>query len=276
MRRARSLCLLGLLGLAVIGAACTSEPPEPLLIDGSTGVHALITALADTYRSEYPERPIDVSQGLDPVERLDALAARQIDLAMASHGLAVERLAERSLTAHRFARIPIVMAVHESIPPPSLTGEEICAIYAGEITNWQTLGGPDLPIAPRIRPFAEVDAEVLAEHVPCLTQIDLAPTVIEHARSGQMARDLAETTGAIGMTTLARVEQSNDALHVVRYEGLGPDDDAYPLWRDAFLVTRDDASEAVLHFLRFVGSDEAAAVLRANGAVPDGSRAADR
>lgn len=253
----------------IVLAGCTSSTPQPLRIDGSTGVHALMTELASAYEAAHPDRPVQVRQGLGPVERLDALAAQQIDLAMASHGLDPDALAARSLTPHRFARTAVVVAVHQSVPPEavdSLDAATLCALYAGAITTWQQLGGPDVPVAPRLRPFTEVDGEVVAEVAPCLRTLTPAETVVTHPRSGPMARDLAETPGSIGMTTEARVEQSEGALRIVPIGGLTPSDDAYPLWRDAYLVAASAPSPAVRHFLDYVQSADAAAVLRANGA----------
>lgn len=258
-----------LLVLCLLLAGCTpSSPPQPLRIDGSTGVHALVTELAAAYERAHPGRPMQVRQGLTPTERLDALAAGHIDLAMASHGLDAEALTSRSLTPHRFARTAVVMAVHQSVPLESLTAADLCALYAGTVTSWQELGGPDLPVAPRLRPFTEVDGEVVAEYAPCLLTLTLAETVVLHPRSGPMARDLAETPGSIGMTTETRVEQSQGALRTVAIDGLLPSDDAYPLWRDAYLVATSTPSPAVQHFLDYVQSEPAADVLQANGAEP--------
>ena len=74
--------------------------------------------------------------------------------------------------------------------------------HVSPITNWKQLGGPDLAIAPRTRPDSEVDAEVVRSKVACLADMRMPEGVKVMARSGDMAKELAATVGAIGMTTI--------------------------------------------------------------------------
>ena len=119
---------------------------------------------------------------------------------------------------HTIARIAVVFGVNSSVSIDNLTGRQICDIYSGKLTNWKALGGADLAIRPRTRPNDEVDAAVMREGIACLTTLAMAPTVKVNKKLGQMARDLAKTAGAIGMTTTTRVRRSNGA-GIVRLTG---------------------------------------------------------
>lgn len=55
------------------------------------------------------------------------------------------------LTAIPVAIDGIAIAVHPSLAIPGLTVDQLRAIYLGEINNWQSLGGPNLPIIPYSR-----------------------------------------------------------------------------------------------------------------------------
>jgi len=49
----------------------------------------------------------------------------------------------------------LAIAVNPNLNIPGLTLEQLRSIYTGKITNWQQLGGPDLPIQPFSRPISD-------------------------------------------------------------------------------------------------------------------------
>ena len=88
-----------------------------------------------------------------------------------------------------------------------------------------------------------------------------------------MAKELAETTGAIGMTTMTVVEQSGGKIKAVSLEDSAPTGanvtaEKYRLVREVFLVAKRSASPATQAFLAFVKSSDGAKVIQANGAIP--------
>jgi len=268
--------LPSLLLLTCLLAACTNAPDNtttaPIRVDGSNGVRPLILAVVDAYQAKYPNRTIIVGEGMSSSARIPALQADSIQVIMASHGLDVPRLELDGYEVYRFAQMPVVLAVHQSVSVDSLDGSSLCSIYAGRLQNWSALGGADLPIRPLARPAAEVDMEVLMERVPCFGVIRPDSFVVTHESSGDLARALAATEGGIGMTTLTRVAQSEGGIRALAFNGQEPsvanmESGAYNLLRDAFLVVSPDASPEVDHFLAFVAAD-GAKVLREEGALP--------
>ncbi len=92
-------------------------------------------------------------------------------------------------------------------------------------------------------------------------------------KSGDMARGLAGTAGAVGMTTMTVVQQSQAKIRPIWLNGVEPSPEnvrsgAYSLTRDSFLVTQAAPAPAVARFLEFVRSPEGKRVISANGAVP--------
>lgn len=205
-------------------------------------------------------------------DRLPALQTDSIQVIMASHGLDVPRLEIDGYEVYRFAQMPVVLGVHQSVSVDLLDGATLCSMYAGRLRNWSELGGEDLPIRPLARPAAEVDMEVLMERVPCFAVIQPDSSVVTHESSGDLARALATTEGGIGMTTLTRVAQSEGAIRALAFNGQEPsvanmESGGYNLLRDAFLVVSPEAGQEVIHFLEFVAGD-GAKVLREEGALP--------
>jgi phosphate transport system substrate-binding protein len=90
---------------------------------------------------------------------------------------------------------------------------------------------------------------------------------------GTKARLEALAAGAIGMTTMTVVEQSQGRIRPLSLNGIAPraenvKSQSYSLTRDSFLVTKATPTPAVARFLDFIRSPEGAKVIAANGAVP--------
>ena len=155
----------------------------------------------------------------------------------------------------------------------NVTDAQLCDVYAGRITSWKELGGPDIAIAPRTRPDSEVDAEVVRAKIACLKDLKMLDGVRVMPRSGDMAKELAATVGAVGMTTTTVVEQSRGQIRAMSLNGVIPSAEnvegkRYTLTRDSFLVTKAPPPPAVSRFVEFVRSVAGAAVIIANGALP--------
>jgi phosphate transport system substrate-binding protein len=270
-----SVCnrLLGLvLGCALAGAA-HGQAAERIAIDGSTGVRPLVAALAKAYRERNPDATIEIGKGLGTKARIKALSEGGIDIAMASHGLVVEDIVKQGMAVQEIAKVAVVFGVNASVPVKSLGDREICDLYSRRLVQWKDLGGPDLAVAAMTRPDSEVDTEVVRARVACLKQMQMPEGVQTMSKSGDMARALANTAGAVGMTTMTVVEQSQSKIRPIWLNGVEPSAEnvrsgAYLLTRDSFLVTMAVPAPAVARFMEFVRSPEGKRIISANGAVP--------
>ena len=234
----------------------------------------LVAALAKAYESKTPGLKVEIGKGLGTKARIEALNSGNIDIAVASHGLQIDELVRQGIAVEEIARTPVVFAVNGAVPVSNLTQAQLCSIYSGATVNWQELGGPDLPIAVRTRPDSEVDAEVMRDGIACLKNLKMSASVTVMERGGDMARELARTTGAIGMTTTTVADQSNGAVKALALDGNAPTEvnvlaGRYRLVREVFLVFKADGSAAqVGGFIAFVKSEAGSSAIKANGAIP--------
>jgi len=259
-------------GVALAVNVC-AQGAEKVVLDGSTGVMPLASALAKAFQAKNPGAAFEFGKGLGTKARFQALADGNIDVALASHGLRVDELMKQGMVVHEIARIAVVFGVNETVPVSNLTGQQVCDIYSGKVTNWKALGGPDLEIAVRTRPESEVDTEVVREGIACLKDLKMAGSVKAMPKSGDMAKELAAVPGAIGMTSMTVVEQRKGKVKAVSLNGIAPSADnvkrkSYTLIRESFFVTRGSPSTAVARFIEFTRSASGDDVIAANGAVP--------
>lgn len=256
-----------------LAPAVQAQAAEKILVDGSTGVTPLVAALAKAYQEQNPGTTIEIGKGLGTKARIEALDAGKIDIAMASHGLKVEDIKRQGMVVHEIGKVAVVFGVNASVSATGLTDRQICDIYSFKAKNWKEFGASDLTIVPFTRPDSEVDTQVVREKVGCLQNLKMPDAVKVAPKSGEMAKELAATTGAIGMTTMTVVEQSGGRIKPLSLGGIAPSagnvqNKTYALTRDSFLVTKAAPSSAVTRFLEFVRSAAGEKVIVANGAVP--------
>jgi phosphate transport system substrate-binding protein len=268
-----SICFLFIVILFPVEKAVS----DTLIIDGSTGVKPLVKALVKEYEIKYKKTKrfpkIQIGKGLKPSDRILALKDNKIDIAMASHGIDIQKTSKAGLKVHPIAKVAVVIGVNHTVNIDAITHQQLCDVYRGKIANWQYLGGSNMTIIPLLRPFNEVDTEVVSAHVPCFSPSDFSKNIRSIQKSGKMARMLSHTRGAVGMTTLIRVAQSHGAIKAMAINNIKPEPEnllngSYPLSRDLFLITESQPKAEVAAFLAFVNSVQGAEIITANHAVP--------
>jgi phosphate transport system substrate-binding protein len=246
---------------------------EKIVLDGSSGMLPLATALATAYQQRAADPQIEIGKGLGTGARLQALAEGKIQIALASHGIKPEDIQKGNLRVIDVAKGAIVFAVNASVPLTNITEAQVCDIYSGKVRSWQPLGGPDSAIAVLTRPPTEVDPEVIRSKVSCFKELKEAETAQMMARGGDMAKGLADTPYAIGMTSMTVVEQSGGKVKALTLNGGAPTPEhvksgRYFLTRDFFFVIKGEPMPSIKKFLDFVLSPDGDRVILANGAVP--------
>jgi phosphate transport system substrate-binding protein len=234
---------------------------------------SLTKALATVYQQRSSDPQVEIGAGLGTGARLQALAEGKIQVALASHGIKPEDIQKGNLKVIEVAKGAVVFAVNASVPITDITESQVCDIYSGKVQSWQPLGGPASAIAVFTRPPTEVDAEVIREGIGCFKELKEVETARVMARGGDMAKGLAETPHAIGMTSMTVVEQSGGRVKALTLNGVAPTSEnvksrRYFLTRDFLFVIKGEPMPSIKKFLDFVLSPDGDRVILANGAVP--------
>ncbi|MGH8056257.1 MAG: phosphate ABC transporter substrate-binding protein [Candidatus Entotheonellia bacterium] len=258
-----------LFALAVLPA----QGGEKLVLDGSSGMLPLARALATAYQQQSSDPRVEIGKGLGTGARLQALAEGKIQIALASHGIKPEDVQKGDLKILEVAKGAIVFAVNASVLITNITEAQVCDIYSGKVQSWQALGGSASPIAVLTRPPTEVDPEVIRAKVGCFQELKEVETAKVMARGGDMAKGLAETPHAIGMTSMTVVEQSAGQVKALTLNGVvstaeNVKNGRYFLTRDFLFVIKGEPTPSIKKFLDFVLSPDGDRVILANGAVP--------
>ena len=135
--------------LAVLSAVSASARDYSLV--GSRTMYDLNLALVTKYRATHPEVGFTVSDA-GTGKGIEEAIAGKADIAAITRQLRpeeVQALHQQNAgdgTLVPLAREGIAVYVNQKNPVADLTLSEIAAIFAGKITNWSSVGGPNLPI----------------------------------------------------------------------------------------------------------------------------------
>ena len=148
-----------------------------------------------------------------------ALFEKRADFAMISGPLGTEigslkpnhpALAYGRLRSFNVWNTPMAFAVNKGNPVRHLADDQMRAILSGEITNWQSVGGPDLPIEiVHVRNGGGVQASVEAALLG--GKSIGAKNVILVQISSQVVKIVGQLPGALGLSQLTIVQNSTAA-----------------------------------------------------------------
>lgn len=238
-------------------------PADRITVAGASTVVPLAQDLADLYITLNPQAWIDITAG-----------GSSLGVKNAGEGLANIGMSSRLLEPAEVEQYPdlqvikiavdcIAVVVNSDVTVTGLTTDQVRAIFTGQMTNWQQVGGADAPIEVVARTndtiFEVFTTDVLGAGAK-LT--DRAVVVPSHAA---MRTQVAITPHAIGFLPIGQVDTSVRALPI---NGVRPTletlrDGAYPILRPLFMLVKGQPTGLTQAWLDYIlGPDGQAAVVK--------------
>ena len=257
MKRFSLKALTGVIAVAFIMPATISAQMQSnkIVIDGSTTVGPIAKAFAEVYMRKNPGVNITVSES-GSGNGAKALVNGTCDVADMSRFMKDTEFkaaadAGRMPVAHVVALDGLPVLVHPSNPVRGLSIEQIRDIYAGRITNWSQVGGPNRPIVIISRDTNSGTYETFETLV--MGGEKMAGSVEYVGSNGAVRQRVQSTQNAIGYAGLGFVDRSVKALEV---NGISPSQETvttgdYPISRPLYMFT-DGYPELGSHLYKFV------------------------
>lgn len=261
--------LLGLLlgAVALLGLPAMAQA-STITISGSTTVAPLATLLAKGYvkSSAGKGTKFKLLQGGSDIGVADVARGR-VTIGMSS------RIPKPSdpggLVFNEIAKDALCIATHRSNRVANLTQEQVQAIFAGEVRNWNQVSGSDksgtINVVIRTAASGTQDA---------FDKIFMAPKktfagATQRASNGLIQQQLQRDPAAIGYVSLA----FQNGVAVSNYKGVpctlrAAKSGQYPGTRPLFLVTRGAATGAAQSWINWIRNDSAALKIAAKEWVP--------
>lgn len=251
-----------------IGPLPASSPEPRIRIAGTRKALPAIQKLAEIYRGSYPGATFEFVSDIESIPAIREVGAGTLDLALSSRPLSSVEPA-MSVVARPFARDAVVFATNPSAALPGLSSAQIRAIYGGQVTTWEQLGGASGPII-----LLDREASDSAHEQVLLKLLDNTPIrarTVVYYNSNELLDALETTPGTLGYSQLGllRLRQPG-AIRVLALDGVTPSpervsDGTYPWSMTFFLVHHVNTSPAVRRFLDFAGGRDGRRVLEEYG-----------
>ncbi len=255
-------------------------------IKGSDTIVNLAQKLAEVYMEKNPNAALAVTGGGSGVG-IAALLAKRIDIADASREMKDKEYASAKENGVVPFEIPIAVdglsvVINAANPIKSLTMGQIGAIYRGEITNWQELGGANMPISLYGRQPNSGTYVFFQEHV--LGNKNYSPKMKQMNGNAQIIESLKTDKGGIGyvgvayaldehgkvMPELCVLDVAKDAQSkpVTPLISENVKSGLYPVSRPLYQYTNGKPTGEVLNFIKFELSAEGQKIVEEQGFYP--------
>ncbi len=266
MKKLISIVLAAVMAFCAL-TGCSGSNGGTVSTDGSTSMEKVIGALGEAFEKDnsgvtFTYNPTGSGSGIK------AVSEGRCDIGLSSRDLKDEEKAE-GLIGTILAYDGIAVIVNPKNSVDDLTLEQIAAIYTGEITNWEQVGGSDGEIVLIGR---EAGSGTRDGFETITKTEDICKYRQELTSTGDVITTVAGNPNAIGYASLASVKDSVKAISV---GGVTPDEDtvkdgSYAVQRPFVLVTKNggELSETARKFFDYITSAEANKIITSAGVVP--------
>lgn len=244
----------GLLGWGAWSAHSSGQLKQAKVTNvGSTALQPLAEAAVPGFNQQQPRVNVTI-QGGGSGTGLSQVQAGAVDLGSSDvYAEQKKGIDATKLEDHIVAVAGIVPIVNPKLKVNNLTTDQLRRIFTGEITNWQTVGGPDEKIT--IINRADGSGTRLAFEDLILKGQAPKPAQ-EQDSNGTVKQIVANTPGAISYVALPYVNSTVKTLTLngVKATAANIQTNRWPLWSYEHVYLRKNASPAARAFVKYLTS----------------------
>lgn len=252
---------------------------ETVHIGGSSTVLPVISQVAEVFREQHPEIRLMVNAGGSGVA-INQIGEGKLGIGMISRDLTEEergRFPATDFVKYVIGRDAVVPVVSRQIFEEGIEAldmDEIRKIYAGEITNWAEVGGPEREILvidkERSRGTRHVFMQAIAGHF----EAEAPGADLVMGANNEVQTAITQSNSAIGMLSYAWLNGDVIGLSIITPEGeiIAPTpanirSGHFPIIRDIELITNGPPSDVARSFIDMVLSEAGQKIVEEAGYV---------
>ena len=167
--------------------------------------------------------------------------------------LTPEEIKENDLVVYPLAKEPILILVNQANPINDISTQQVKAIFRGEITNWNEVGGWDEPIVLVTRLHCKKRPGHWKLIEPDIKKIRQERLNVKDAR--KMIQHVSDFKGAMGHTGSTWKFDAQNNIKIVTVDGYAPTAQnilagKYPFWRQLSAITKSNPSPDILKLIK--------------------------
>ncbi|WP_251546469.1 phosphate ABC transporter substrate-binding protein [Limosilactobacillus caecicola] len=246
------ILVIGLLGWGWY-TAHHQPAADKVTVVGSTALQPLAEAVAERYQKTHHANII--VQGGGSGTGLSQVQAGAVNIGASDIAASQkEGINAAKLQDHIVAVSGIVPVVNPKLGVKNLSMAQLRGIFTGRITNWQEVGGPNLPITVINR--ASGSGTRVAFEQTVLQPGTESINAQEQDSNGTVKEIVSNTPGAISYIALAYMNNQVQALKIDGMSATAQNitTNAWPLWSYEHMYTQKHSSKATTAFIRYMQS----------------------
>ncbi|MGF1494267.1 MAG: substrate-binding domain-containing protein [Microcoleaceae cyanobacterium] len=239
-------------------SSASSDTQRKVRVGGSFETLATLEVLSEAYQEETEDVEFEFAPPSQTGGGIQGVKDGLLDIGAVSREIEPEEAGDLQYVA--LAQTPLVFIVNESVTGvDGLTTQQIKDIYAGKITNWQDIGGPDADIA--LLDFTEDENEKIVLRREYLgSDLEITPTAIVFAEDDELIDTVSITPSSFAAAPMTE-ELGELPIKVLTVDGVSPysetlADDTYKGALDLGVVIPPEPTEATQSFMDFALSSE--------------------
>lgn len=228
-----------------------------IVITGSTSVETILNDMIDEFEATYPDVSIEYT-GNGSSAGIKDVKAGVNNIGVSSREVKEEEK-EDTLKEEIFAYDGIAVIVNPANEIQDITMQQLCDIYAGEITNWSEIGGRDEQIFVVSREESSGTRSAFEELTGLPDAGGLTAKAAVSEGNGPVQAAVSGNENAIGYVSFAFIDETVKAISI---DGAKPEAELaksgeYKLSRPfIFVYYEDGATDTGKAFLEFAISEE--------------------
>ncbi len=227
-----------------------------LVVSGSTALQPLVTKVAKDYTTNCSGATVTVQGGGSSTGK-SQVEAGSVGIGDSDTPATAT---QTDLVDHQVAVVIFGVIVNSKANVTNLTTAQLKGIYAGTYTNWNQVGGANLPIVVVSRPASSGTRATFAQYVLGQTEKVTGPSHLVSDATGTVVTEVTQTDGALGYAATGQVPSGGTA-QVISIDGTQPtaanvENNSYKFWNIEHMYTKGAASQLAQALIDYMDSDK--------------------
>jgi phosphate transport system substrate-binding protein len=238
-----------------------------LKISGGTAHIPVMKMAAQQIMTANPEIQISIAGGGSGVG-IKQVGEGLVDIGNSGRKPSAAELEKYSLSLHQWAIDGVGVVVNPKNPVRALTSDQLKAIYAGKLTNWKRVGGPDKAINIYTRDAASGTRSVFWKKA--LGKGEISAKALFAASNGAMKTAVSQDPAAIGYVSVGHID---DSVAPVALDGVAPSLENvktgdYKVARGLYSNTKGEPQGLTRKFIDYLYSPDGQKLILEKGFIP--------
>lgn len=228
---------------------------------GSTALAPLVKAVAQQYSTKCSGATITVNLGGSKTGLANVEAG---SVNIGNSDVKADPATQADLVDHQVAVVIFAVITNKGVGVTNLTTDQLKSIYAGTVTNWSQVGGPNLPIVVVSRPASSGTRATFQRYILGGPEKISGPASLTTDSTGTVITEVASTNGAIGYAASGPA-MANSGVTLVSIDGNAPSatnvqSNAYKFWNIEHMYTKGAASGLSQALIDYMTSSDAKSI----------------